>query len=225
MARGERMLILSDRDLPDGTMAIPALLAVSAVNRYLLNSSRRTSASLIVETGEAREVMHIALLLGYGASAINPYLAFESVADLALRNRLSKDVGVAKAVESYIKALCKGLLKTMSKMGISTLRSYRSAQVFEAVGLEPRGGRPLLRRHRVAHRRHRPGRDRRRGPGALPGGRRERVHRVAEPASAAAGTTATARTASATCGAPRLSTTSSAPRAPTTTVSTGSTPR
>ncbi len=79
--------------------------------------------------------MHIALLLGYGASAINPYLAFESVADLALRNRLSKDVGVAKAVESYIKALCKGLLKTMSKMGISTLRSYRSAQVFEAVGL------------------------------------------------------------------------------------------
>jgi glutamate synthase (NADPH/NADH) large chain len=125
------MLILSDRDLPDGTMAIPALLAVSAVNRCLLNSSRRTSTSLIVETGEAREVMHIALLLGYGASAINPYLAFECVADLALRNRLSKDVGVAKAVESYIKALCKGLLKTMSKMGISTLRSYRSAQVFE----------------------------------------------------------------------------------------------
>jgi glutamate synthase domain-containing protein 2/glutamate synthase domain-containing protein 1/glutamate synthase domain-containing protein 3 len=135
VARGERMLILSDRDLPDGTMAIPALLAVSAVNRHLLNVSRRTSASIIVETGEAREVMHVALLLGYGASAINPYLAFESVADLALRNRLSKDVGAAKAVESYIKALCKGLLKTMSKMGISTLRSYRSAQVFEAVGL------------------------------------------------------------------------------------------
>jgi len=135
VARGERMLILSDRDLPEGTMAIPALLAVSAVNRCLLDSSRRTSASLIVETGEAREVMHIALLLGYGASAINPYLAFESVADLALRGLLSKDVGVAKAVESYIKALCKGLLKTMSKMGISTLRSYRSAQVFEAVGL------------------------------------------------------------------------------------------
>ncbi len=135
VGRGERMLILSDRDLPDGTMAIPALLAVSAVNRCLLNSSLRTSTSLIVETGEAREVMHIALLLGYGASAINPYLAFESVADLALRNRLSKDVGVAKAVESYIKALCKGLLKTMSKMGISTLRSYRSAQAFEAVGL------------------------------------------------------------------------------------------
>ncbi len=136
VAGGRRMLILSDRDLPEGTMAIPALLAVSAVNRHLLNASRRTSASLILETGEAREVMHIALLLGYGASAINPYLAFESVADLALRHRLSKDVGAAKAVESYIKALCKGLLKTMSKMGISTLRSYRSAQVFEAVGLD-----------------------------------------------------------------------------------------
>jgi glutamate synthase domain-containing protein 2/glutamate synthase domain-containing protein 1/glutamate synthase domain-containing protein 3 len=135
VARGERMLILSDHDLPDGTMAIPALLAVSAVNRHLLNASRRTSATIIIETGEAREVMHMALLLGYGASAINPYLAFESVADLALRNRLSKDVGATKAVEGYIKALCKGLLKTMSKMGISTLRSYRSAQVFEAVGL------------------------------------------------------------------------------------------
>jgi glutamate synthase domain-containing protein 2/glutamate synthase domain-containing protein 1/glutamate synthase domain-containing protein 3 len=135
VARGERMLILSDRDLPEGTMAIPALLAVAAVNRHLLATSRRTSSSLIIETGEAREVMHMALLLGYGASAINPYLAFESVADLALRGRLSKDIGATKAIEGYIKALCKGLLKTMSKMGISTLRSYRSAQVFEAVGL------------------------------------------------------------------------------------------
>ena len=128
------MLVLSDRDLPEGTMAIPALLAVSAVNRHLLTRAAQ-SASLIVETGEAREVMHIALLFGYGASAINPYLAFEIVVDLAFRGRLSKDVGVANAVESYIKALCKGLLKIMSKMGISTLRSYRSAQMFEAVGL------------------------------------------------------------------------------------------
>ncbi len=135
VAAGERILILSDRDLPEGTMPIPALLAVSAVNRHLLRNSRRAGVDIIIETGEAREVMHVALLLGYGASAINPYLAFEILVDLALRNRLSRDVGPTGALESYTKALCKGLLKIMSKMGISTLRSYRSAQVFEAVGL------------------------------------------------------------------------------------------
>ena len=143
----------------------------------------RTRTSLIVETGEAREVMHMALLLGYGASAINPYLAFEIVADLALtRTALSKDVGVAKAMENYIKALCKGLLKIMSKMGISTLRSYRGAQVFEAVGPEPRRGRQLLRRHGLARRGHRPGRDRRRGERALPGGQRDARCRRRHPA-------------------------------------------
>ena len=208
MARGERMLILSDRDLPDGTMAIPALLAVSAVNRHLLNASRRTSASLIVETGEAREVMHMALLLGYGASAINPYLAFESVADLALRNRLSKDVGVAKAVESYIKALCKGLLKIMSKMGISTLRSYRSAQVFEAVGLN----------HDVVDRYFGGTASRIEGIGLdeIAAEARARYQAANEDecdrarrSCRAAGITAIAKTASATCGAPRPSTTSS----------------
>ncbi len=132
---GDRILILSDRALPEGTMAIPALLAVSAVNHHLLRKGLRTSVGLIVESGEPREIMHIATLLGYGASAINPYLAFETVADLALRGLLSKDVGVAKAVENYVHSLCKGLLKVMSKMGVSTLRSYRGAQVFEAVGL------------------------------------------------------------------------------------------
>ncbi len=132
---GSCILILSDRDLMEGTMAIPALLAVSAVNRHLLQIGRRTKTDIIIETGEAREVMHMALLLGYGASAINPYLAYEIVSDLALRNRLSKDVEATKALELYVKALCKGLLKVMSKMGISTLRSYRGAQVFEAVGL------------------------------------------------------------------------------------------
>lgn len=135
VARGQRILILSDRDLPQRTMAIPALLAVSAVTHHLLETSCRAGTDIIVETGEAREVMHIALLLGYGASAINPYLAFEIVADLALRKRLSKNIGATKALELYIKALCKGLLKIMSKMGISTLRSYRGAQVFEAIGL------------------------------------------------------------------------------------------
>ena len=132
---GERILILSDRDLPDGTMAIPALLAVSAVSQHLIRTRRRAGTDLIVETGEAREVMHMALLLGYGASAINPYLACEILTDLATRNRLSRDIGATKALESYIKALCTGLLKIMSKLGISTLRSYRGAQAFEALGL------------------------------------------------------------------------------------------
>ena len=132
---GNRMLILSDRNLPDGIAPIPALLAASAVNKYLVRIGRRTGVGLVIETGEAREVMHIALLLGYGATAVNPYLAFETVADLAIKNGLSKPVEVAKSLENYIKSLCKGLLKVMSKMGISTLRSYRSAQVFQAVGL------------------------------------------------------------------------------------------
>jgi glutamate synthase domain-containing protein 2/glutamate synthase domain-containing protein 1/glutamate synthase domain-containing protein 3 len=132
---GNRILILSDRNLPDNLVPIPALLAASAVNKYLVKLGRRTDAGIVLETGEAREVMHIALLLGYGATAVNPYLAFETVAELALRNRLTKNVEVAKSLENYIKSLCKGLLKVMSKMGISTLRSYRSAQVFQAVGL------------------------------------------------------------------------------------------
>ncbi|MDD2711057.1 MAG: glutamate synthase large subunit [Verrucomicrobiae bacterium] len=129
------LIILSDRNLPENSSPIPALLAVSAVNQRLVSRKLRTSASLIVETGEARDVHQIALLLGYGATAINPYLAFESVADLAMRNVFGPDLGVIHAVENYIKALCKGLLKIMSRMGISTLRSYRGAQIFEAIGL------------------------------------------------------------------------------------------
>jgi glutamate synthase (NADPH/NADH) large chain len=132
---GHRILVLSDRDLPEGRAPIPALLAVSAVNQHLIRHLLRTGVGLILETGEAREVMHLAILLGYGASAVNPYLAFETIADLALSGRLSKDISLTKSLENYIKALCKGLLKIMSKMGISTLRSYRSAQVFEAIGL------------------------------------------------------------------------------------------
>jgi glutamate synthase (NADPH/NADH) large chain len=132
---GRNLLILSDRNLADSEAPIPSLLAVSAVNRYLIRRGLRTSTGLISETGEAREVMHMALLLGYGATAINPYLAFETVADLAIKKELSADIGVAKALENYSSALCEGLRKIMSKMGISTLRSYRSAQVFEAVGL------------------------------------------------------------------------------------------
>jgi len=134
--QGFSIIILSDRDLPEDLIPIPALIAVSAVNRYLANHGHRTNSGLIVETGEAREVMHMALLLGYGATAVNPYLAFESIAALAIKKQLARPVSVAVAIENYINALCKGLLKTMSKMGISTLRSYRSAQAFQAIGLD-----------------------------------------------------------------------------------------
>ena len=132
---GSTIVILSDRLLSENQAPIPALLAVSAVNRRLVKKGKRTGCGIIIETGEAREVMHMALLLGYGATAINPYLAFESIAEMAAGNRLSRQIDGAKAIENYINALCKGLLKTMSKMGISTLRSYRSAQVFQAVGI------------------------------------------------------------------------------------------
>jgi glutamate synthase (NADPH/NADH) large chain len=135
---GNHLLILSDRQLPRDRTPIPCLLAVAAVHRHLIRRGLRTSTGLIVESGEPREVMHMALLLGYGATAIHPYLAFESIADLALKNDLSAGLGVAKALENYVAGLCEGLRKIMSKMGISTLRSYRSAQVFEAVGLNRR---------------------------------------------------------------------------------------
>jgi len=135
VAGGRNLLIFSDRNLPDDIAPMPALLAVSAVNQHLIRNGLRISSGLILETGEAREVMHLALLLGFGATAVNPYLAFETVAQMALKHELSAPIGAVPAVDYYIHALCKGLLKIMSKMGISTLRSYRSAQVFEAMGL------------------------------------------------------------------------------------------
>ncbi|MBN1671802.1 MAG: glutamate synthase large subunit [Kiritimatiellae bacterium] len=138
VGNGYRILVLSDRDLPEHRTPIPALLAVSAVNRHLIRRGMRTSVGVVAETGEAREVMHMAVLLGFGASAINPYLAFEIVSDMALKGQLGEKVSVPLAIENYIEALGKGLLKVMSKLGISTLRSYRSAQVFEAVGLNKR---------------------------------------------------------------------------------------
>jgi len=133
---GRNLIILSDRDLPPDEAPIPALLATSAVNRRLIRDGRRTGVGILVETGEAREVMHMALLLGYGATAVNPYMAFETVASMALKRELSADIGVARALENYVASLQEGLRKIMSKMGISTLRSYRGAQVFEAVGLK-----------------------------------------------------------------------------------------
>lgn len=130
---GRNVIILSDRNLPEEEIPIPALLAASAVNRRLLTAGIRSGAGIILETGEAREVMHFALLLGFGATAVNPYLALETVSELVKEGKVT--VPPATATGNYIHAVCKGLLKIMSKQGISTLRSFRSAQLFEAVGL------------------------------------------------------------------------------------------
>jgi glutamate synthase domain-containing protein 2/glutamate synthase domain-containing protein 1/glutamate synthase domain-containing protein 3 len=132
---GTCLVVLSDRDLPAGQAPIPALLATAAANQSLRETGYRTSTGLLIETGEAREVMHMALLLGFGAAAINPYLAFATVAEMSRSDALTVRTNEVRALVNYIRALNKGLLKIMSKMGISTLRSYRNGQVFEAVGL------------------------------------------------------------------------------------------
>ncbi len=132
---GYTLLILSDRGLDDQYAPIPSLLALAAVHNLLVREQTRTQVALIIESGEPREVMHFALLIGYGASAVNPYLAIETLEDLALRGYLPEGISTTIAVRNFIKALDKGLLKTFSKMGISTLQSYRGAQVFEAIGL------------------------------------------------------------------------------------------
>jgi glutamate synthase domain-containing protein 2/glutamate synthase domain-containing protein 1/glutamate synthase domain-containing protein 3 len=132
---GYTLLILSDRGVDKNYAPIPSLLALAAVHNLLVREETRTSVALIIESGEPREVMHFALLIGYGASAINPYLAFEALEDLARRGYLPDGVTGEIAAKNFIKAINKGLLKTFSKMGISTLQSYRGAQVFEAIGL------------------------------------------------------------------------------------------
>lgn len=130
---GVNYIILSDRDIDSHHAAIPSLLAVSAVHHHLISVQKRVQTALIVESGEIREVMHAALLLGYGASAINPYMAFAVLDDLVRRGEIQLNYETAE--KNYIKAVCKGLFKIMSKMGISTIRSYRGAKIFEAVGL------------------------------------------------------------------------------------------
>jgi glutamate synthase domain-containing protein 2/glutamate synthase domain-containing protein 3 len=132
---GYTLLILSDRGVDPTHAPIPSLLAMAAVHNRLVQEEKRTQVALIIESGEPREVMHFALLIGYGASAINPYLAIETVHDLKRRGLLPDQVTAEQAENNFIKAIEKGLLKTFSKMGISTLQSYRGAQVFEAVGL------------------------------------------------------------------------------------------
>jgi glutamate synthase (NADPH) large chain len=132
---GYTLLILSDRGVGDGYAPIPSLLALSAVHNYLIREKTRNQVALIVESGEPREVMHFCLLLGYGASAVNPYLAIETLEDLYRKGSFPPEFTWDKAFKNYMKAADKGLLKTFSKMGISTLQSYQGAQIFEAVGL------------------------------------------------------------------------------------------
>jgi glutamate synthase (NADPH/NADH) large chain len=134
--RGAKFVVLSDRDATADLAPIPSLLLTGAVHHHLIREKTRTQVGLLVEAGDVREVHHVALLIGYGAAAVNPYLAMESVEDLARRGVLT-DVTPERAVRHLIKALGKGVLKVMSKMGISTVASYRGAQVFEAVGLGP----------------------------------------------------------------------------------------
>jgi glutamate synthase (NADPH/NADH) large chain len=132
---GYNVLILSDRGVNAEYAPIPSLLALAAVHNHLVRAGTRTQVALIIESGEPREVMHFALLIGYGASAINPYLALESVDKLARGGMLADGITSEKAQYNFIKGINKGLLKVFSKMGISTLQSYRGAQVFEALGL------------------------------------------------------------------------------------------
>ena len=137
VADGAAIVVLSDRGIEAGRAPIPGLLAVAAVHHDLIRRGLRPRTSLIVESGEAREIMHVCLLLGYGASAVNPWLAFESLRDLASEGLLEGQ-GLPAARARYIAALEKGVLKVLSKMGISTLQSYQGAQVFEALGLGPK---------------------------------------------------------------------------------------
>jgi glutamate synthase (NADPH) large chain len=132
---GASLLILSDRGVDRVHAAVPALLAVSAVHHHLIRTGKRQLTGLVVETGEAREVMHFATLLGFGASAVNPYLAFETLANLIDTGAIAESISLESAIDNYITAVKKGLLKILSKMGISTIRSYKGAQAFEAVGL------------------------------------------------------------------------------------------
>ncbi len=133
--QGATILILSDRGMNVENVAIPALLATAAVHHHLIREGTRTKVGIAVETGEARELHHFALLIGYGAGAINPYGALETIGDMLKQGLLPKDLTFEYAFKNYLKATRKGLLKIFAKMGISTLQSYRGAQIFEAVGL------------------------------------------------------------------------------------------
>jgi glutamate synthase (ferredoxin) len=136
IASGHTIVILSDRAIDERHAAVPSLLATAAVHHHLVREGTRTRVGLVVETGDAREAHHVCLLMGYGAGAVNPWVAFETLDDMIEQGML-KDLDHGEAVKHYIKALNKGILKVMSKMGISTLQGYCGAQIFEAIGLDP----------------------------------------------------------------------------------------
>ncbi len=133
MEKGANLLILSDRGVGEGKCPIPALLATSGLHHHLIRCGKRMKASIIVESGEPREVHHFALLIGFGASAINPYLAFETIRNMRENGDLNTEL--EDALSNYATGLSKGVVKIMSKMGISTVQSYHGAQIFEALGL------------------------------------------------------------------------------------------
>ena len=133
--RGAKVLILSDRGVDAENAPMPSLIAVAGLHNHLVRERKRTQVGLIVETGDAREVHHFALLIGYGAGAINPYLALDSLDQMRCDGYLNPEMSVEEAGEHYLKAIKKGVVKVMSKMGISTIHSYRGAQIFEAIGL------------------------------------------------------------------------------------------
>ncbi len=135
---GYSLVILSDREMDENRAAVPALLATGAVHHHLVRRGKRHLSALILETGEAREVHHFGTLIGYGASGINPYVVFETIVQLQEWGYIPGDMTLQTAIEHYVTALKKGLLKVMSKMGVSTLRSYRGSQIYEAVGLNDR---------------------------------------------------------------------------------------
>src|SRR5205807_5851926 len=132
---GANILILSDRNLGPERVAMPSLLAVAAVHHHLVRRGTRLRTGLVCESGEPRDIHHMATLIGYGAAAINPYVMFESLDELADRALLPEDLTREEAEKRIVKAIGKGLMKTISKMGISTIQSYCGAQIFEAVGL------------------------------------------------------------------------------------------
>ena len=137
ISEGANILILSDRGFNKENAAIPALLASAGLHHHLIRNGNRMKVGLVLESGEPREVHHFALLVGYGISAINPYLAYETIEDMVHEGMLT-DIDIDKAIINYNKSVVKGIVKTMSKIGISAIQSYHGAQIFEAIGLNPR---------------------------------------------------------------------------------------
>ena len=223
VADGATILILSDRGVDATHAPIPSLLATAGVHHHLVREGTRTKCALVIESGDAREVHHCALLLGYGAGCVNPYLAFETLDDMIRQGQLP-GLTHEKAVRNYIKALNKGILKVMSKMGISTLASYCGAQIFEAVGLNKAfvdrfftwtpsriDGVGLVVVSEEVRRRH---------DKAFP-----KRARSARPTSTGAASTSGGATASTTCSTPTRCSSCSTPRAAASTRSSRNTPR